>query len=60
MHNPHTWKSRQHVQRAAVSASEHKANKPLINSQKGNINRARSHYKKINAVPKIALDHDDT
>lgn len=43
-----------------VSASEHKANKLLINSQRGNINRARSHYKKINAVPRIALDHDDT
>lgn len=59
-HNPHTWTSRQRVQRTGVSASEHKANKLLINSQRGNINRARSHDKKINAVPKIALDHDDT
>lgn len=57
-HNPHSRTSAQHVQRAGVSASAHKANKLLINFQRGN--RAGSHYKKINATPKIALDHDDT
>lgn len=59
-HNPRTRSSRQCAHRAGVSASEHKANKPLINSARGSINKARSHYKKINAVPKIALDHDGT
>lgn len=47
------------VQRAGVSTSEHKANKALHQLSERKQNRAGSLYRKINSVPKIALDHDD-
>lgn len=47
------------VQRAGVSTSEHKANKAPHQLSERKQNRAGSLYRKINSVPKIALDHDD-